>query len=469
MGNIYLINNYLIESTTDTVISNDHQDLAHTDIVYHFPDSIWHNGSEIQVGTTAPAYHYYPNDPLYPVPFQFRVYQDTSADFSLDQSRFSQTVNATRAWGTEIKTSEMRISGDKVYGYISPYEYEEPVILSESRSLDLGVSPTYWAGRFNNSVDSIKVGLVFGYRKTQQLFLSMTNDVINQPYTVLSLNSNDNTIDFTKLINPIDKDEVAFYGYPKTDLIFPSAGSQQYVMRFMNLHSEVAKNPANSVAYISFDLSKADMNPPYIRSFQIMSDQKITNKLESGKNNIIRVIAKDDIMLSEVQMSYSKYNDSTWVDLTGEYTPPYHTFTLPEIEDGYYSLKTYLADSSQNWIENVMEPAFHAGKVSIIESGDDPQHPAGIYLSEGYPNPFNSTVSLDYFLPKEFSGSTDISVYDILGRKVCSLISSRQGPGRHKAHWHAVDEQGNPVSSGMYFIRMKGGENQILRKVLLIR
>ena len=469
LGNIYLINNYLGESTTDTVITNDPLNLAYADIVYQFPDSIWHNGSLIQVGTNAPGFHYYPNDRNYTVPFQFRVYQDTSANFSLDQSRFSQTVNATKAWGTEIKTSEMKIGNRRVYGYLSPSEYSEPLTLSESQSLNLGVSPTFWAGRFRNSMDSIKVGLEFGFRNNTQLFLSMTNDVINQPYTVLSLYSDDNSIDSTILIYPVFKDELAFFGYRDSDLMFRSAGNKCHEMKLLNLHSEVAKEPASSVAYAFFDLRKGDKNPPYMRSFQIMSDHKITNTLESTNNNIIRVNAKDDNVLSDVQLAYSHYNDSNWIELYAEYVPPYYTFKLPELDDGYYSLKIYLADSSQNWIENVMEPAFHMGEISTIEKEDPIQYPTKIYLSEGYPNPFNSAVRFEYIVPNVLSGSVNISVFDILGKKVCSLVSSIRKPGKYTTYWHAVDNRENPVSSGMYFIRMKGGDQQTIRKVLLMR
>jgi hypothetical protein len=62
--NVYLINNYLAESAKDTLISNDPRNYAYADITYHFPDSIYHNGSMIQVATLAPAYNYFPNDRL---------------------------------------------------------------------------------------------------------------------------------------------------------------------------------------------------------------------------------------------------------------------------------------------------------------------------------------------------------------------------------------------------------------------
>lgn len=73
-------------------------------------------------------------------------------------------------------------------------------------------------------------------------------------------------------------------------------------------------------------------------------------------------------------------------------------------------------------------------------------------LNQNSPNPFNAATQLEYSLDRD--GSVDLSVYNILGQHVATLIEGFQTGGVHTAHWDGRDENGNDIPSGIYFARM---------------
>lgn len=84
-----------------------------------------------------------------------------------------------------------------------------------------------------------------------------------------------------------------------------------------------------------------------------------------------------------------------------------------------------------------------------------------------YPNPFNESITINYYLP--LAGSIQADVYDIRGRLAAQLISGVGRHGSNKLTWNGKRRDGVPLPSGVYFIRLNF-ENQILRrKIILLR
>jgi hypothetical protein len=90
-------------------------------------------------------------------------------------------------------------------------------------------------------------------------------------------------------------------------------------------------------------------------------------------------------------------------------------------------------------------------------------------LGRNYPNPFNPTTQFMVEMPR--SGDVDVSVYDLLGRKIATLLSGEQTAGYHTMEWDSHDAQGKVVASGMYFIRMNVPSEQFsaTEKVMLLK
>ena len=100
--------------------------------------------------------------------------------------------------------------------------------------------------------------------------------------------------------------------------------------------------------------------------------------------------------------------------------------------------------------------------------------PTQYAISQNFPNPFNPTTFISFFLPKESHVALDI--YDELGNEITSLIkSSNFRPGEFQTSWNGMNNVGNQVSSGIYFyklvaIPMDGGHPFVeTKKMLLLR
>ncbi|WP_234567652.1 Calx-beta domain-containing protein [Rhodohalobacter sp. 614A] len=88
--------------------------------------------------------------------------------------------------------------------------------------------------------------------------------------------------------------------------------------------------------------------------------------------------------------------------------------------------------------------------------------PAKVGLSQNYPNPFNPTTIISYQLPA--SSDVLLEVYDLVGRKVATLVN-----GPMQAGIHSVDFNAGTLSSGVYIYRLQTGNKTLSRKLTVIK
>ncbi len=93
--------------------------------------------------------------------------------------------------------------------------------------------------------------------------------------------------------------------------------------------------------------------------------------------------------------------------------------------------------------------------------------PASFQLLQNYPNPFNSRTILLFDLP----GNTHVrlTIYDLAGRRVTTLVDEQRQAGRHVVSWDGTDAQGGSVASGLYLIRLEAGNEREIGKMMIIR
>lgn len=99
-------------------------------------------------------------------------------------------------------------------------------------------------------------------------------------------------------------------------------------------------------------------------------------------------------------------------------------------------------------------------------TGVDDAAPRAVVL-RAHPNPFNPSVQLSFTAPSAVRASVD--VYDLRGAKVRALLDERVAAGAHAVRWDGRDGHGADVASGVYFARVKVGEEQQVEKLALIR
>ena len=93
--------------------------------------------------------------------------------------------------------------------------------------------------------------------------------------------------------------------------------------------------------------------------------------------------------------------------------------------------------------------------------------PETFALHQNYPNPFNPATTLRYDLPED--ALVNITIYDMMGRVVNNLASSQQRAGYKSIQWNATNEQGHPVSAGLYLYTIEAGEFRQTRKMVLLK
>jgi len=95
------------------------------------------------------------------------------------------------------------------------------------------------------------------------------------------------------------------------------------------------------------------------------------------------------------------------------------------------------------------------------------KQPEKFALFNNYPNPFNPSTTIRYQLSK--SNTVRLTIFNTSGKKVRTLLNTRQQAGLHQLMWDGRDDNGNKVASGIFFCRMQAGSFNGLQKMILLK
>tara|TARA_B100001964_G_C13886819_1_gene445423 strand:- start:173 stop:658 length:486 start_codon:yes stop_codon:yes gene_type:complete len=93
--------------------------------------------------------------------------------------------------------------------------------------------------------------------------------------------------------------------------------------------------------------------------------------------------------------------------------------------------------------------------------------PESYSLSDAYPNPFNPTTTLSFSIKD--GGYMNLSIYDMTGRLVNTLVDGNLESGYHSVIWNGMDSNGYAVSSGMYIYALQSEDKSITKKMVLMK
>jgi hypothetical protein len=99
---------------------------------------------------------------------------------------------------------------------------------------------------------------------------------------------------------------------------------------------------------------------------------------------------------------------------------------------------------------------------AVTSLKDQTKFPNTYQLKQNYPNPFNPKTMINYQLP--ITNYVELSIYNLLGQKVATLVNERQQAGYHQIEWDA-----GRYSSGVYYYRMVAGDFHDVKKMILVR
>ena len=140
--------------------------------------------------------------------------------------------------------------------------------------------------------------------------------------------------------------------------------------------------------------------------------------------------------------------DTTFIVEAGLDTGQY----IFEARIGYYP--------DQIWDTDSFTYQIIADTTSVIN--DPAAIPSDFALLGNYPNPFNPTTTLSFDLP--VTSHVNLTIYDILGRQVATLVNGRRNPGTHQ-----ITFDGSHLSSGIYFYELSTGNYHAVRKAILLK
>ena len=109
----------------------------------------------------------------------------------------------------------------------------------------------------------------------------------------------------------------------------------------------------------------------------------------------------------------------------------------------------------------------HPETVEIGLYSDDEAIPRSDCNLTVYPNPFNPSTQISFSLDQQ--ADVNLSVYNVKGQLVRTLLDSKMDAGDHAIEWHGRDQSGSNVGSGVYFLKIKGGRYVSVKKMIMLK
>lgn len=151
------------------------------------------------------------------------------------------------------------------------------------------------------------------------------------------------------------------------------------------------------------------------------------------------------------------YSAGGYPRTTDEMTYPYATNTYL-----FWDFTNIWADD-ENYTINNGYPYLYQYPLSVEEF----VVPFSKCVISNYPNPFNPSTTILYDLHKD--SKVEIEVFNVKGQNVKSLVDQELEAGKHTIVWNGDDASGKKVGSGIYFYKMKAGNYQVSKKMILLK
>jgi hypothetical protein len=104
---------------------------------------------------------------------------------------------------------------------------------------------------------------------------------------------------------------------------------------------------------------------------------------------------------------------------------------------------------------------------SYVEEDEFASRIEGFQLAQNHPNPFNPETRISFNLPAR--AKVSLTVYNVLGQNVRTLLNTDLPAGGHKVTWDGKDDKGTSVVSGVYFYRLLAGDEKSTKKMILMK
>ena len=185
-----------------------------------------------------------------------------------------------------------------------------------------------------------------------------------------------------------------------------------------------------------------------------------------------------EFKIFRVNQDDPEYRELVYVSYDWEH-PPVMRYDPPmtfDIDEGLELEATYL-NNTENTINfgllsidemMILFGLYYVSDELTTKDEDDTEIiPITYLLHQNYPNPFNPITSLRYDLPED--GVVNITIYDIMGRIVKTLVNDSQTAGYKSIQWNAANHRNESVSAGLYLYTIQAGEFRQTKKMVLLK
>ncbi len=244
----------------------------------------------------------------------------------------------------------------------------------------------------------------------------------------------------SNLLEQVNEGENQILDFPQLNLTLAgnvvNAGWMNVDQREQQINpDELPENMAGAIDLIwEFNLNTVLMSDVHLST--LLADDDIFTENGSGKH-LADVIANTDANLTWLMES-----DGGWIDLGG----------LPG--NGQLVSVTPTSTLTRATIGLLDGPG--------TTHSEDSDVPREFALDQNYPNPFNPSTTIRFHLPE--SAVARLDVYDILGRRVGTLVNDHLTAGAH-----SVAFDGSMLASGLYLYRLQAGDRVTVRKMMLVK
>ncbi|MCD4665979.1 MAG: T9SS type A sorting domain-containing protein [Bacteroidales bacterium] len=232
-------------------------------------------------------------------------------------------------------------------------------------------------------------------------------------------------------------------GYAKGNCIIENSYGNLFVTGYFNNDCGGVLIKFNNDGEILFYLTEQNSMRDY--AFVSMVDSS-TEIIGYGRGNLY---------------SYTYEGDSLWVSSLIGYTGRGDR-CLQKLDSGYICVGTVKINYDDSI---VLTKTDEFGNYVSISNDELPEMDKLELLC--FPNPFNPTTTISFSIPKE--SHAELSIYNIKGQKVKTLLNESAVIGKHTVSWNGKDEYGNSLSSGIYFYKLKSGVYTTTKKMILLK
>jgi len=229
------------------------------------------------------------------------------------------------------------------------------------------------------------------------------------------------------------------------------------------------------------------INDIYVRSYPNDSEVYVVLGEGSWSDGVYRVeYGNGEVTdMTFINWLYNPYRLYQYMDYlvvgTHDYNNTSNLFMVEPVEGGEGQLlqvggglgidAVYCFETYPIYTHNIMVGADNGlflGTNLLITEVDETVIPSAKIELVNHPNPFNPETTIKFFLPE--AGLAELTIYDLQGRKVDTLLNCYLERGEHQRVWTGIDGRGSSISSGVYFLQLSLDQrSSVTRKVLLLK